>query len=165
MVANAISSKTSYFFEILDYEFHRAMRYKNAITLVFIKLCHLDEIARNYGQVTAESMISEIERLIRSNIRHTDRGFMYGKDELMIILPNTQKDGARSMIPKLQRLIESYHYKNQKGPSVPLTPKFGIASYMHNTETMSDMTKLSENVSETYPIKMDCSQRVEKQVM
>jgi diguanylate cyclase (GGDEF)-like protein len=165
MVENAISSKTSHFFEILDYEFHRAMRYKNAITLMFIKLCHLDEIVRDYGQGTAESMITEIERLIRSNIRHTDRGFKYGKDEFMIILPNTPKDGARSMIPKLQHLIESYHYKNQRGASVQLTPKFGVASYMHNSESKGDISKLAESVSEIYSINMGCSQRLGNQVI
>jgi len=165
MVENVISSKTSHFFEILDYEFHRAMRYQNAITLMFIKLCHLDEIVREYGQVTAESMISEVERLIRSNIRHTDRGFMYGKDEFMIILPNTPKDGAHCMIPKLQRLIESYHCNNPSGAFVQLTPKFGIASYMHNSESKSGIDKLTESVSEIYSMNMERSQRLEKQVV
>ena len=157
MVEKAVSSKTSHFFEILDYEFHRAMHYKNAITLMFIKICHLDEIVRAYGQVTAESMILEIESLIRSNIRHTDQGFMYGKDEFMIILPNTPKDGASCMIPKLQRLIESYRYNKQKEVSVQLTPKFGIASYMHNSEVKDGLAKLAGSVSEIYSTNMERS--------
>jgi diguanylate cyclase (GGDEF)-like protein len=165
MVENAISSKTSHFFEILDFEFHRAMRYKIAITLMFIKLCHLDDIVREHGQVTADGMISEIERLIRSNIRRTDKGFMYGKDEFMIILPNTPKDGAHSMIPKLQRLIESCHQNNQRGASVQLTPKFGIASYMHNSESKGGLAKLAESVSEIYSMNMESSPRLERQVV
>jgi diguanylate cyclase (GGDEF)-like protein len=124
-----LTSTPNYFFEMLDYEFRRAHRYKNAVTLMFIKLCHLEEIVGSYGQMTAERIASEIGRIIRSNIRDTDRGFMYGKDEFMIILPNTPKISASRMIPKLKLLIEGYRYPNQKVTNINLSPKFGIASY------------------------------------
>jgi diguanylate cyclase (GGDEF)-like protein len=160
----SISSRTSSFYEILDYEFQRAVRYKNVITLMFIRLCHLDEIVRKYGQQTAEQTISEIERLIRSNIRNTDRGFIYGKDEFMIILPNTQKDGAHSMIPKLKRVIESYRLTNEKGAVVTLTPQFGIASYKHNPEVFAGKIKTADNVPALNPVKRGSSRSFEQQV-
>jgi diguanylate cyclase (GGDEF)-like protein len=131
-----LPSTPNSFFEMLDYEFRRAHRYKNAVTLMFIKLCHLEEIVSGYGHLTAERMISEIGRIIRSNIRDTDRGFMYGKDEFMIILPNTPKNGASRMIPKLKQLIEGYHYPNESVININLSPKFGIASYPHQIEIM-----------------------------
>jgi diguanylate cyclase (GGDEF)-like protein len=134
-------SASNYFFEILEYEFHRAVRYKNAVTLMFIKLCHLDEIVGSYGQKTAECIISEIERIIRSNIRNTDRGFIYSKDEFMIILPNTPQKNASNMIPKLQRLIEEYRYTNGHGASLKLTPRFGLASYPNFEETPVEAAK------------------------
>jgi diguanylate cyclase (GGDEF)-like protein len=168
MVENAslaISSTTSSFYEILDYEFQRAVRYKNAITLMFIQLCHLDEIVRNYGQQAAEQTISEIERLIRSNIRNTDRGFIYGKYEFMIILPNTPKDRAHSMIPKLQRVIESYRLTNGKGSFVTLTPKFGIASYRHHPEDFVGISKTADNVPALATVKKGHSLSFVKQAL
>jgi diguanylate cyclase (GGDEF)-like protein len=131
------------FFEMLDYEFKRAIRYKNAVTLMFIKLCHLDEVLGNYGQSTAEHIMSEIERIISLNIRDTDRQFMYGKDEFMIILPNTPKKCASSIIPKLQRLIEDYRYSNGRGANLNLTPRFGLASYPnHEDSTINQADKI-----------------------
>ena len=162
----SISSRTSSFYEILDYEFQRAVRYKNAITLMFIKLCHLDEIVRNYGQQAAEQTISEIERLIRSNIRNTDRGFIYGKDEFMIILPNTPKDAAHNMIPKLQMVIESYRLTNGNGPFVTLMPKFGIASYKHYPETFAGIIKSADHVIQALnPVKRGSSRGLEQQIV
>jgi diguanylate cyclase (GGDEF)-like protein len=159
----AISSRTSTFYEILDYEFQRAVRCKNAITLMFIKLCHHDEIVRNCGQQAAEQTISEIERLIRSNIRNTDRGFIYGKDEFMIILPNTPKDGAHRMIPKLQRVIESYRVMNGKGAVVTLEPKFGIASYRHHPEAFAGTIKTADNAPPLNPQPRASSRSLEQQ--
>jgi diguanylate cyclase (GGDEF)-like protein len=129
-----VSFNTSQFYEILDYEFKRAERDKNAVTLMFIKLGQLEEIERNYGQLTAARVLKEIERLISGNIRRADRGFIYGNDEFMIILPNTPKNGASCMVPKLQRLIESHAITNESGEPVTLSPKFGIASFPHDGE-------------------------------
>jgi len=136
--ALTLPSTPNNFFEMLDYEFKRAIRYKNAVTLMFIKLCHLDEIVGNYGQSAAEHIMTEIERIIHLNIRNTDRQFMYGKDEFMIILPNTPKNSANSIIPKLQRVIEDYRYSNGRGTSLNLTPRFGLASYPNHEDTTAE---------------------------
>jgi diguanylate cyclase (GGDEF)-like protein len=132
--AHPVSFNTSHFYEILDYEFKRAERYRNAVTLMFIKLGQLEEIEKNYGQLTAERTLKEIERLISGNIRRADRGFIYGNDEFMIILPNTPKNGANCMITKLQRLIESHPVTHESGVPVTLSPKFGIASFPYDGE-------------------------------
>ena len=166
MAENCILSAPSSmngFFEVLEYEFHRAVRYKNAVTLIFIKLCRLDDIVGICGQLTAERIVSEIERIIRTNIRLTDRGFMYGKDEYMIILPQTSKHNASHIIPKLQRLIEDYHFSNERGMSFNLNPKFGIASFPFNERSIEksintvNCTKMKEcnaiiNVNNRSPV-------------
>jgi len=126
------------FFEMLEYEFHRAVRYKNALTLMFIKLCRLEELTGICGQLNAERVITEIERIIRSNIRFSDRGFMYGKDEYMIILPQTTRNNADRMIPKLQSIIENYRFSNDRGISYNLTPKFGLVSFPFSGESMEN---------------------------
>ena len=127
------SSDTGLFYEILNYEFDRASRYNNAVTLMFIKFDQLNEIGRNYGQLAVSRIIWEVERLIRDNIRRADRGFVYGQDEFMIILPNTPKEGANRMIPKLKQLIE--HHLLASGRGAHISPQFGIASYPHDVRT------------------------------
>lgn len=141
------SAGTSCFFEILDYEFDRAARYKNAVTLMFIKLGRLDEIGKDCGHMAAARLLREIERVIRDNIRRADRGFIYGKDEFMIILPNTPKDGARCMVPKLRRLIENHPLMNGNGDHIALAPQFGIASYPHDVRTRDGAVSLADYVS------------------
>jgi diguanylate cyclase (GGDEF)-like protein len=130
----SLTKKDTGFFEILEYEFRRAARYKNSVTLVFIKLCNFEKIVREYGQITANTIMSEIENVIKANMRNTDRGFIYGKDEYMIILPNTSKTNASSLILKLQKLISTYRFSAAKGNILNLMPKFGVASYPNSEE-------------------------------
>jgi len=144
--AHLMLTNTNEFFEILDYEFHRAARYKNDLTLLFIKLSNLSEIAKNYGQLAATRVFSKIERLIRDNIRASDREFIYGNDELMIILPQTPKEGAHSMVPKLKHLIGRCFLTEGKESRVTITPKFGIASYPHDALTKDGVVKMVDKV-------------------
>ena len=130
--ALSVLFNTGHFYEILDYEFKRAERYNNAVTLMFIKLEQLVEIERNHGKPTAARVLKEIEGLICGNIRCADRWFIYGNDEFMIILPNTPMNGAHCMVPKLQQLIESHPFTIESGVPVTLSPKFGIASFPHD---------------------------------
>ena len=142
----SLSFITDNFNEILDYELHRASRYKNTVTLMFIKIGQLDNISRNNGQLAAALILWEIELLIRENIRNADREFIYGNDEFMVILPHTPKEGASRVVSKLKQLIENYPFTNGKESHVSLTPKFGIASYPHDVQTKKGMINLADNV-------------------
>jgi diguanylate cyclase (GGDEF)-like protein len=138
---------TSYdFFDMLDYEFKRAARYNNEVTLLFIKLSNLGEVSTRYGQLTASRVLSKIERLIRENIRSSDREFIYGSDEFMLILPQTPKEGANCMIPKLKRLMEHCYFISGDETHVTIIPKFGIASFPHDALTRDGVVKMADNV-------------------
>lgn len=140
-------SNTNEFFEMLDYEFSRASRYKNDVTLLFVKLGNINKIATDYGQLTAARILSKIERLIRDNIRSSDREFIYGNDEFMIIFPQTSKEGGDRIIPKLRELIERCSFTNGDELSVKIAPQFGIASYPHDALTKDGVVKLVNNIS------------------
>jgi diguanylate cyclase (GGDEF)-like protein len=139
------TSDTRHFYEILEYEFNRAARYSSDITLMFIKIDQLDEIARLHGQMLATRLLRKIERLICHNIRSTDREFIHEIDEFMLILPNTPLLGANHMVPKLKRLIESCPFANKEGALINLVPKFSLASYAHEMQTNENDDKLAGN--------------------
>ena len=142
------SPNASRFFEILEDEFERAVRIGTEVTLIFIKLGRLADIGKSYGQFTAERILREINRLIDDNIRIADRGFIYGKDEFMIILRDTPKDGAQNMVPKLKRIIENCNCIKDSDIPISLAPLFGIASYPTDT-TMTVCRSASSNSSRT----------------
>ena len=132
------------FYQMLDYEFNRASRYQYDVTLLFIKLWNLNEIRNLYGQLTATLILSKIEGLIKENIRSCDHEFIYGNDELMIIVPQTPKDKAQLMMLKLKRIIEEFCFTNEKNACITITPKFGIASYPYDSLTRDGVVKLAD---------------------
>ena len=142
-----MSSNANRFYEMLDCEFSRASRYRYDVTLLFIKLCNLNEISSTYGQLTAALILSKIESLIKNNIRSSDQQFIYGSDEFMIIAPQTSKSAAKYMILKLKRLMEGFCFSNDRDTSVTITPKFGIASYPYDSLTKDGVVKMADHVT------------------
>lgn len=134
-----------HFYEVLEHEFNRATRYNNDVALVFIKIGRLAEIGQLYGNLAARRLLRKVERLIGANIRRIDWQFNYEKDELMIILPDTTTNGARCMVAKLTRLIESCPYTDRGGTRIDLSPQFSIASYAHFVEAGGDEIRLAGN--------------------
>jgi diguanylate cyclase (GGDEF)-like protein len=140
-----ISADVNRFYEVLDYEFNRAARYKNDVALIFIKIGQLDKIGELFGHLAAKRLLRKIERLIGANIRRIDWHFHYETDELMIILPNTTINGAKSVVPKLARLIESCRFSDKEGTQIDLLPQFSIASYAHDIQSIGSADKLAGN--------------------
>lgn len=142
-----VSSNTKNFYEMLDYEFSRASRYRYDVTLLFIKLCNLSEINDLYGQLTSTLILSKIENLIKENIRSSDHEFIYGNDELMIIVPQTPKDKAEFLMLKLKRLLENFCFSSDKNACITIEPKFGVASYPYDALTSDGVVKLADYAS------------------
>lgn len=135
MIRNESFPNTDNFYEILDCEFARARRYGIDVTLFFIKLGQVEEIARKYGRLIATRILKDISQLICQNIRQADRGFVYGSGEFMLILPYTSKSNAHCLISKLKPLIENYSFTDSSGGHFTFTPRFGVSSYHPDVQT------------------------------
>lgn len=119
----------SQFHDLFDYELSRSGRYDTDFSLINIKIGNFDDLNRVYGHFTASCLVTEIGKIIRQNIRSVDRGFHYGIDEFMVLLPNTPRSGAETMAAKLEGRIRSFSFLSVKGDSVEVAPLVGIASF------------------------------------
>ena len=119
------------FLKVLDGESSKAEHSGRSVALIFIRIAQIEEMARNLGEQYAFRLLRQLDLLIRINIRSTDREFIYGRDEFMLILPDTNKDGARQLLFKLKRIIENFPAMDKYGSPVKLSPRFGISAYPH----------------------------------
>jgi diguanylate cyclase (GGDEF)-like protein len=117
------------FLNVLEVESSKAEHSGRSVALIFIRIAQLEDMARHLGELYTLNLLREIDLLIRVNIRCTDREFIYGKNEFMLILPDTTKEGARQLLFKLRRIIENFPAADRSGSPVRLVPRFGISSY------------------------------------
>ena len=92
----------------LDYEFTRAVRYKHALSCVVIACRNGEELGRNLGASALSEIVVPMANTIKGGIRTVDHLFRSGEYEFTILLPETQKDGARIVVERLRALLREH---------------------------------------------------------
>jgi diguanylate cyclase (GGDEF)-like protein len=71
-----------------------------------IDLDGFKQINDTYGHQTGDQMLRETAAYLRAGIREIDHVGRYGGDEFLLILPNTDTEGARQITSRLLDLAE-----------------------------------------------------------
>ena len=130
--------------ELLEYEVDRARRYATQTSLLFFDLDHFKEVNDTYGHLVGSRMIAEVGRLIRRNIRSSDRGARYGGDEYVIVLPNTGKIGALSVAEKMLERLHSHRFYSDAGDLIPIAASFGVATFPDDAADKTELIRAAD---------------------
>jgi diguanylate cyclase (GGDEF)-like protein len=118
-----------YFFEQIEYEVERAKRYSTPLSLVFFDLDRFKNVNDTYGHLVGSRLLAEVGSIVQTNIRKTDKAARYGGDEFVIILPQTEKDGATIFARKLLEALHRYPFISSNGDVLAITASFGVAAF------------------------------------
>ncbi len=113
------------FNEELSVEIERVKRYSGFLALIMFDIDHFKEINDAYGHAVGDAVLVELTSLVGSLIRKADVFSRWGGEEFLILLPETDLDGAEKMAEKLRASVET-----RKFPGVArVTCSFGVATF------------------------------------
>ncbi len=90
------------FEKIAKKEIDRAERYSNSLSLAFIDIDNLKKINDKKGHLAGDKVILETAKILKKTSRKSDTVFRYGGDEFIILLPETDKTGAKELEERLR---------------------------------------------------------------
>ena len=112
----------------LDYEFTRAVRYKHALSCVVIACKNAELLRVRLGPRAADEVIAPMANTIKGGIRTVDHLFRSGEYEFTILLPETQRDGARIVVDRLRALLREHEASGaQIAVASASIPKQGVS--------------------------------------
>ncbi|MGE4423773.1 MAG: GGDEF domain-containing protein [Pseudodesulfovibrio sp.] len=115
-----------WFFDRLDEEIDRAVRYGNKLSLVMVDLDHFRRVNDSFGHPLGDLALAEVARLLSANIRTSDVVARYGGEEFMIILPEADACQAVRAAEKLRMVVEVNDI-SLEGPEIKVTISCGVA--------------------------------------
>ncbi|MCD8568060.1 MAG: diguanylate cyclase [Geovibrio sp.] len=113
-----------YFYETLSKEDSRFRRTKESYSVILFDIDHFKRINDRFGHILGDEVIREIASIARSLTRDSDSVARYGGEEFIILLPETDCNGAYTLAEKLRKTTESTVFK---GISTRITSSFGVA--------------------------------------
>jgi two-component system, cell cycle response regulator len=87
---------------ILAREHAEARRYTRPLACLIIDLDDFKAVNDNYGHAAGDLALQQIAGILREAVRRSDTVFRYGGEEFLVLLPETDLDGAAALAEKIR---------------------------------------------------------------
>ena len=112
-------------------------RYNNCYSIMMIDVDYFKKYNDFYGHQLGDVALQKVSKIIQAAIRGSDRVYRYGGEEFLVLLPQTETDGAKVLAQRiLDKLVEE-NIPHGKSPVNLLTASCGIATYTQCKNTDS----------------------------
>ncbi len=97
----------SYFVKSLEKEIMRLNRYGGDLAIMFIDIDDFKKLNDEFGHTIGDIILKEFANLIKGSLRDIDVAARFGGEEFVIMLPNTNREGAYITAKRLQEKIKT----------------------------------------------------------
>ncbi len=121
-----------YFMERFFEEFERSKKFNLSLSFLMIDIDNFKKVNDIYGHLVGDSVLKEITRILRDNIRQIDFLARFGGEEFAISLPETDKTGAIGVAERINSRISGQRI-NVYDEILAVSVSIGIATFPENT--------------------------------
>jgi diguanylate cyclase (GGDEF)-like protein len=129
---------------VLDAEIYRSARYGYEFSVIFFDLDHFKQVNDLYGHLVGSKLLWRIGDILKSNLRLVDYAFRYGGDEFVVILPQTPKENALTVVRRLKDLLTSKVFFRAENLNIKVTASFGIATFPADGRTHKEILRMAD---------------------
>lgn len=112
-------------------EMSLAHRNANHLSVIFLDIDHFKHINDSFGHNCGDMALSSVAHCIIDTVRESDIVFRYGGEEFVILLSNTDLDGAQIMAGRILECIEN-HTLAYGMNFIKFTASMGVSSLRRN---------------------------------
>jgi diguanylate cyclase (GGDEF)-like protein len=128
------------FQEVLRDEVERSRRFSNPVGLIMLDIDNFKRINDSYGHQQGDRVLAEVARVVRDSSRDLDSPARYGGEELAVVLPSTDLDGAYQLAERMRRKIEALElHIGEHEDLIRVTASFGVASLPESAGEARDL--------------------------
>lgn len=113
----------------LEAESARAVRHQTALSVCMIDLDHFKAVNDSHGHLFGDRILEGVASAMKDRVRSVDALGRYGGEEFLLVLPDTDVDGARKLAEELRQAVSDLRFEVPDGSgTIGVTMSIGIAS-------------------------------------
>ena len=137
-----------YFEQQLDLELARAGRRATPVALLMIDIDHFKRLNDTHGHPAGDSALRDFAAILTGDLRQIDLAARYGGEEFILLLPETNQEGAMLVAQRLRHAVEEAKFRISSSElgTVPehLTISVGIAIFPDDAVRKSELLEAAD---------------------
>jgi two-component system cell cycle response regulator len=129
----------------LDTLLRRALESDRPVSLLLLDIDHFKEINDTHGHAVGDEVLVEFAERIRRGVRGIDLAVRYGGEEFVVVLPETDRDGASMVAERLRRHIADETFRISGGAPLDVTVSIGVAVYDGSDASADSLIKRADD--------------------
>lgn len=129
--------------EMLEREFHRALRKHTPLVVLMLDLDHFKQVNDTLGHQAGDLVLHEVAQRMQLVLRPYDTLGRYGGEEFVMIVPGYEGPSAESLADRLRDCVGARPILTSAGP-VTVTMSVGIASLNEDARPESLIQRADE---------------------
>lgn len=127
-----------YFMQHLEEEIGRAQRFGHVLSLIMLDIDDFKSFNDTYGHPHGDRVLQAVSMTITGMLREIDMAARYGGEEFVIVLPETDLEGALLVAERIRAGVELLSFEGFGiVDDVHKTISVGVASYPRHAATMT----------------------------
>ena len=107
--------------------------------LLMLDIDFFKGINDKYGHKAGDDALRQVSAILAEMIRTSDTVFRYGGEEFVILLPNTDIEGAQTLAGRFRNAIANQSFALKKDLPVQLTVSIGIANFPRHGDSLATL--------------------------
>jgi diguanylate cyclase (GGDEF)-like protein/PAS domain S-box-containing protein len=134
-----------HFYDVLEAEMARTVRFGHPFTLVLLDLDGFKEYNDKFGHINGDAVLRSLGQTLNSTLRRSDTSFRYGGDEFAVILTGTDAQRAKQVIERLRARWQQTPKALYPILETPLGFSAGIAQFPEHADTADGLVFMADS--------------------
>jgi diguanylate cyclase (GGDEF)-like protein/PAS domain S-box-containing protein len=149
-ITDALTSlyNSRYFYEQIEIEAERAVRYGRPLSMLLLDLDNFKSINDTHGHLEGDKVLSATAKIIKRCLRNCDTAYRYGGEELTVLLPETGLDAATLLAERICHAIADSPVTTAAGTELAVTASIGVTEYLPDEPYRNFIRRADDGVYE-----------------
>ncbi|MAT84673.1 MAG: hypothetical protein CMQ43_08890 [Gammaproteobacteria bacterium] len=132
-----------YFQTMLRQEFLNSQRHGRDLAVILADIDHFKGFNDTWGHQLGDEVLQAVAAAVRGACRESDVAARYGGEELAVILPNTDAQGAVEAAERIRGAVEAVRIEHG-GEALSVTLSAGVAALRHGTGSEDELLRQAD---------------------
>lgn len=134
-----------YFWDRLEEEVSRAERRSGELSVAYFDIDGLKKVNDQYGHLAGDAVLRTLGNVIGGHVRGEDVPARYGGDEFAIVMPETPREEAETVVQRLMDLLDRTPVDLGDGRSIAMPSRsWGVAGYPSDARTAKELVEKAD---------------------